>query len=505
MKRARHLLQSSVIVILLFGLGKITGLVRVRLISNTFGLDPVFDAFTAANQLPELFFTLIAGGSLAAAFIPVYSNYLNNKSARESAALANTILTMVLAVLGAIALLGIAFAPWLTRVVLVPDFLPDLQETTAVIMQIILIQTVIFGISGTFSSILNAHQHFALPALAPLALDVGYMVGLYFFVPRWGIYGLAWGTVVGAILHLAIQTPALWKYKIGYRPAWKVKMAGTREIIILMGPRLIALGAIQFADLFIIRLASGLPSGSTSAYFYGYALMQLPETLFGTAVALVVFPTLSELYNAGDMDGLRKTAVTALRTIWTLTIPAAAALVLLGEEAISFLLEGGAFTADSTRLVYTVLLAFSIRVVSEATLEIAARLFYAQHNTKTPMFTYIGWLFVNVAAAYLLVGRWGVVGLAAASAIAFTLLSAVLLFLNYRALGGFDWRSLAASGVRAVAATAVMSIVILLIRSQLSGMVFLAVGTAVGVVTYLLASYLFGGREIASLIRVARS
>jgi len=179
--------------------------------------------------------------------------------------------------------------------------------------------------------------------------------------------------------------------------------------------------------------------------------------------------------------------------------------VLLGEEAISFLFEGGAFTADSTRLVYTVLLALSIRVVSEATLEIAARLFYAQHNTKTPMSTYIGWLFVNVAAAYLLVGRWGVVGLAAASAIAFTLLSVVLLFLNYRALGGFDWRSLAASGVRAVAATAVMSIVIILIRSQLSGMVFLAVGTAVGVGTYLLASYLFGGREIASLIRVARS
>ncbi len=505
MKRARHLLQSSVIVIILFGLGKVTGIVRVKLISSAFGIDPVFDAFTAANQLPELFFTLIAGGSLAAAFIPVYSNYLTNKSARESAALANTILTMVLAVLGSIALIGIFFAPWLTRVILVPDFSPQLQGVTAVLMRIILIQTVIFGVSGTFSSILNAHQHFALPALAPLALDVGYLVGLYLFVPRWGIYGLAWGTVIGGILHLAIQTPALWKYKISYRPAWKIKMAGTSEIIHLMGPRLIALGAIQFADLFIIRLASGLPSGSTSAYFYGYAIMQLPETLFGTAVALVIFPTLSELFNAGDMDGLRKTAVSALQTIWTLTIPAAAALVLLGKEAISFLLEGGAFTADAARLVYTILFVFSIRVVSEATLEIAARLFYAQHNTKTPMYTYIGWLFVNAAAAYLLIGRWGIIGLAAASSIAFTLLSIVLLILNNRALGGFDWHALTITGGRAMAATAVMSIVILLINTQLSGLLFLGVGTTVGIFIYLAVITLLGGREIITLLRAARN
>ena len=187
MNRARHLLRSSIIVIFLFGLGKLTGLIRTRLVSITFGTGAEIDAFTAANQLPEVFFTVIAGGSLAAAFIPVYADYLAKKSARESLKLANTILTLVILILGSISALGIIFAPWLVSVVLVPNFPPQTQELTVAIMRVILIQTTLFGISGVLSSILNAHQHFALPALAPVMLDVGYMFGIIFLVPQMGI------------------------------------------------------------------------------------------------------------------------------------------------------------------------------------------------------------------------------------------------------------------------------------------------------------------------------
>ncbi|MCA9978077.1 MAG: oligosaccharide flippase family protein, partial [Anaerolineales bacterium] len=308
MQRARHLLQSSVLVIVFLGIGKLTGLIRARMVSITFGTGQAFDAFTAANQLPEVFFTLIAGGSLAAAFIPVYAAYLARNEAAKSARLANTILTLVIVLLSIVSALGALAAPWLARVVLVPDFAPEQQQLTAEIMRIILVQTTLFGISGVLSSILNAHQHFALPALAPIALDIGYFIGVTLFRP-WGIHGLAWGTVVGGVLHIAIQVPALLRYRYRYRPSFSFQMEGVREIIRLMGPRVVTLGVIQVADLFIIRLASGLQAGSTSGYFYGYALMQLPETLFGTAIALVVFPTLAELYNAGDVAGMKRTAV----------------------------------------------------------------------------------------------------------------------------------------------------------------------------------------------------
>ncbi len=505
MNRVRHLFTSTLLVMLFFGVSKVTGLIRTILVGDAFGTGQEFDAFTAANQLPELFYVLIAGGALAAAFIPVYSSYLTNERVREGLRLTQTVLTLVIFLLGLIAGLSALFAGQIAAV-LTPSFTLEQQQLTAELMRIIFIQTMIFGISGVLSSYLNANQHFALPALASVALDIGYVTGLYLFVPILGIHGLAWGTVVGGLLHITIQLPALVKYGFVYRPRLAWRMAGVQEIVRLMGPRIVTLGTIQFADLFIIRLASGLPEGSVSAYFYAFTLMQLPETLFGTAIALVVFPTMAEMYNAGDMAGLKRTAVTALGIIWLLTIPSAAAVVLLGQPAIAFLLQGGAFTEESTALVYSVLIFFSVRIISEATLEIVARLFYARHNTRTPMFVYLGWLVVQVGGAYLFVDALGVGGLALASTLAFTFLAAVLFVLNQRELGSLNEYGLWRSGGRAVLATAGMVVVILLIDQFISNIVlFLGMSIAVGGVTYFALSYLLGGQEIRQLIGLVRT
>lgn len=506
MQRARHLLRSSVIVIALFALGKVAGLFRARLVAQTFGTSAEFDAFTAANQLPEVFFVVIAGGSLAAAFIPIYSQYLNQESRRDSMRLANTVLTLVILILGGISILGAIFAPWLAQHVLVPDFSTAQQQLTAQIMRVILIQTTIFGIGGVLSSILNAHQHFILPALAPLALDIGYFIGLAAFVPSLGVVGLAWGTVAGGVLFVLIQVPALIRYGVRLRLQLDVKMRGISELVRLMGPRIVTLGVIQLADLVIIRLASGLPAGATSGYFYGYGLMQFPQTLFGTAIALVVFPTLAELYNARDINGLKRTASNTLSIIWTLTIPAAAATVLLGRPIIVFLFQGGAFDEQSTQLVYTILVVFSIRIVSESTLEIVARLFYARHNTLVPMLAYLGWFAVTATASVFLVNRFSVVGLALASTSGFTVLAIVLFELNRRDLHGLGGRPLQLSFVRACAGAAIMSAVILLLGRLIDNTyLFLFAGLLVGAAVYLGVTWLIGGREISTLWRILRS
>ena len=506
MQRARHLLRSSILVIAIFGLSKIVGLLRARFVAQAFGTTPAYDAFTAANQLPEVFFVVIAGGSLAAAFIPIYSQYLTQESRADSTRLANTVLTLVILLLGGISALGALFAPWLTQHVLVPDFSPQQQQLTAQIMRVILVQTTIFGIGGVLSSILNAHQHFILPALATLALDAGYFFGIFVLVPSMGIMGLAWGTVVGGVIFVLIQIPALIRYGVGYRPQLAIKMQGIHELVRLMGPRIVTLGMIQLADLVVIRFASGLPAGATSGYFYGYALMQFPQTLFGTAIALVVFPTLAELFNAGDIEGLKRTAGRTLSIIWTLTMPAAAATVLLGRPIITLLFQGGAFDEQATQLVYTILAVFSIRIVSESTLEIVARLFYARHNTFVPMLSYIGWFVVTAAASVLLVGRLGVTGLALASAISFTLLAIVLFELNRRDLNGLGGRELQLSFLRALIATIAMSITIWLIGRFVDGIfLLLALGVAVGGLSYITVSWALGGRELRELWYIARA
>lgn len=506
MKQTRHLLQSSLIVIFLFGFDKFVGLLRARLVSVAFGTGTAYDTFTAANQLPELFVTLIAGGALAAAFIPVYSAYLNNPKAGESGRLVNTILTLTLLVLGGVSAIGAIFAPWLTRVWLVPNFTPAQQQLTAEIMRIVLIQTTLFGFSGVLSAILYAHQHFILPALAPISLHLGYFVGLYLFVPSAGIHGLAWGTVVGGVIHILIQLPGLWRYRVTYRPGLDLRLTGVAEIVRLMGPRIVTVGAIQLADLFIIRLTSGLPSGSTSAYFYAYYLQQLPETLLGTAIALVVFPTLSELFNAGKIEEMKQTAMNALQIIWTLTIPAGAMIALFGRPAIALFFQEGAFTNQSTTLVYTVLLFFSLRVVSEATLEIVARLFYAQHNTKTPMIAALGWLIITISLSYALIDSLGIGGLALASTIGFTVQSLALLLLNQRKLGSLGEKALLTTFLRALLATTGMAGVVWLTGRVISApLIFLLVGVPAGGLTYLLLNLLLGGHELQTIQKLIKN
>jgi putative peptidoglycan lipid II flippase len=338
-----------------------------------------------------------------------------------------------------------------------------------------------------------------------MALHVGYFVGIFLLVPRLGIHGLAWGTVIGGIVHIVIQVPALIRYRFRYRPALGLSMPGVQEIVRLMGPRIVTLGTIQIADLFIIRLTSGLPSGSTSAYFYAYYLQQLPETLFGTAIGIVVFPTLAELFNARQIERLKRTAMNALKIVWMLTIPAGAGLILLGRPAISLVLERGAFDAASTNLVYSVLIFFSVRVVAEATLEIVARLFYAQHNTRVPMYASLVWLVVTVALLYLFVDDLGVGGLALATTVAFTVQSTLLFFLNRRVLGSLYERELLAALGRALVATAAMSIVVALVMAFLGESLFvLAAALGAGLLLYLAVSRLLGGPGIGDLLRWLR-
>lgn len=505
MNRAWRLIKSTLIVILFFGLSKATGFVRLILVGRTFGTGAEADAFIAANQLPEVFFVLLAGGALTAAFIPVYAQYLSSARARDSARLANTILTLVMLALGGVCILAALLAPLIVRHLLAPDFPPAQQALTAHLMRIILINTTLFGLSGVLSSILNAHQHFALPALAPIALDIGYLIGLFWLTPTLGIDGLAWGTVIGAVLHIAIQTPALWRFHFRYRPQLSLALPGVQEIIRLMGPRIVMLGAIQAADLFIVRLASRLPQGSVSGYFYAFGLMQLPETLFGTALALVIFPTLAELYNAGDVAGMKRAGITVLRLIWLLTIPSAAGVALLGRPLLGLIFQRGAFDVASTAVVYSALAFLSIRIISEASLEIVARLFYARHNTFTPMLAYLGWLALNIGGIYALVERMGVAGLALSSTVAFTVLALALYVMNRRELGDMgEGESLRGLG-RVALATLGMSLVIYALRWVTpNDLLYLPLAAGCGVLTFTGLYLALGGRELHSLYTLAR-
>ncbi len=506
MLRTRHLVQSSLFVILIFALNKLTGFGKLVLMTSVFGTGPEADAYAAAMQLPELFLAMLAGGAVAAALIPVYSAVLTRADPAAARQMASTVVTLTLGVVGAVCLVAAWFAPWLVRVLLVPEFSPAQQILTADLMRIVLFSSVLIAVGSIFTSLLHAHQHFLAPAWGTVAIDLGQIVGLLWFVPVWGVYGAAWGSVLGAALLVIVHLPALSRYHIRPWPQLVVHLHGLGALFRLIWPCVVTLGAFQAVDLIFIRLASHLPDGSISAYFYAMlAMVAMPKSLFGTAIAHVIFPTLVEEYNGGNLRQIRSTLSGGIQAVWVLIIPSAVGLLALGLPAVTFLFQRGAFSESSTQLVYWLMVILAVRLVSDASQDILSLIFYAHHNTHTPMWATLGWMGLHVGLSLWFVGPWGIRGLALAASLSSLALTFALFLLSRRMIGPLDEDALGSTLLRLSIASLGMVVTIFLIRQlALDTLLFLIVATASGGVIFVLLYGWLGGRELRNVWRYLR-
>src|SRR5690606_27083162 len=344
---------------------------------------------------------------------------------RTASYVINTVF-MVTLVVSAIAFIT---APWLIANVVAPGFDLASQEQTVTMMRILLVSTLIFSVSGIWMGILQSHNLFLLPALAPIMFDVGILFGVLVLIPRMGVHGIAVGAVIGAAMHLGIQIPGMFKVRLRWTPRLGWNDPELRRIIRLMSPRIAALGVVSLLTILTTNILSRLGTGAASAFDWGWRLMQIPETLIGTAMGIVIFPTLSALSSLGDVSGKRDAMSGAVRFILISTIPSAIGLILIGRPMIS-LLERGAFDASASDLVYSTLQFFALGIVVHSVLEVIARSFYADKDTFTPLVAAIGGFLVNLVVAVvasnvltverhaifnLLAGTFGVLGLKATS------------------------------------------------------------------------------------------
>ena len=304
-QHVRHLARSTFIVMLAFLAAKVISLFQTLIIAQAFGVGRDLDAYVAANRIPELIVILISGGALTHAFIPVFSGFLAkgdlDSAWKLSSHLINSIFTLALL----LSALVFALAPWLVDHVVAPGFDMPTARSTVELMRILLLSTIIFAVSGIFSGILNSHQHFLLPALAPIMFDIGILIGVIFLLPRIGINGIAIGAVLGAGLHFSIQVPGLFRYKMRWRLELGLRNPQLWLVIRLMLPRIGGLGVFSLNFLVMNNIASRLGAGSVSALDWGWRLMQIPQTLIGTAMGIVIFPTLAALSELDDLSGKR--------------------------------------------------------------------------------------------------------------------------------------------------------------------------------------------------------
>lgn len=503
--RQRHLACNTFLVMASFALAAIAGLGRNIVIANLFGISANLDAYYAAFKVPDLLFTIVAGGALATAFIPVFANFFVEDDIVGAWRLASAITNLVVIVVGVLGLLAGIFAPCLVRTLVAPGFDPAQQAETVALMRLVLFSTLIFSISSVQTSVLHGFKHFLLPALAPVVYPLGVMAGGLCLAPQLGIRGLAAGAALGAAFHLAVKVPALLHYGFRWWPVLDLKAHAVRRVFILMGPRVLDLGVFHITMLATTNLASRLGAGSVSALEWGWDAMQLPETIIGTAFGLVTFPTLAELAARGDRSGMRSTLGETIRAVLALTIPATLGLILLGRPLLQLLYQRGAFDAAATDAVFAALRFYAIGLVGHACLELAARTFFAQKDTITPLLIATGSAALNIGLGIVLMSPLGHGGLALANSLAVSAEVLVLLLILRHRLGGLEGRETLKELGRVLVAAVFMGAVISGVlalgrRAEANAFWTAAVGGAVGAVIYVAASRLLGVRELYTMM-----
>ncbi len=472
---SRQIARSTVVVMLAFATAKAVSLVQTFIIARTFGVGSEWDSFVTANRIPELIYTLIAGGALAYAFIPIFGGFLargeNDRAWHTSSHVINTVFGATLAA----SILAFIGAPWFVAHLVGSGFTPEIQEQTVQLMRILLVGTLIFSVSGIVMGILQSFNHFLLPALAPIMYDLGILFGVVFLIQPFGVYGIALGAVLGAAMHLLIQVPGLIRFRARWYPELGWRDPTLWRVIRLMLPRIVGLGVFSFNFIVMNNIASQLGPGSVSAMDWGWRLMQIPETLIGTAMGTVIFPALAALSELNDVEGKRTAMSGALRFILIATIPSAIGLVLVGRPLIS-LLEGGAFDASASALVYSTLQFFLLGLIVHSMLEIVARSFYADKDTVTPLWAALGGATINLVLAYLLSGvltinpnstvdQGNVAGLALANSLGVAFEVIILLILLRRRWHGIHESELARTLMKTLAASLAMGLAVVLIHA----------------------------------------
>ena len=498
----RQIARAAGTVMLAILFGQLAGLARGILVANTFGASLELDAFFAANRVSETLFLLVAGGALGSAFIPTFTGLLakdeTDSAWRLASALANTV-TLTLSLLAALIAL---FAPQVVRFALAPGLStdPQLFSLTVSLLRIQLISTVLFGVGGLIVGILNAHQVFLIPALTPAMYQIGIIFGALFLAPAMGIYGLAWGVVIGAVLYLLVQLPPLLKLISSLQSPISIYQLritndpNVRQVLFLMIPRLLGVAVVQLNFWVNTNLASRMEEGSVASLTYGFSLMIMAQAAIAQSVAIAAMPTFSAQHALGKTDEMRASLVASLRGILLMAVPASVGLILLREPLISFLYQRGEFDSRDVQLVAWALLWFAAGLVGHSIMEVLTRAFYAQQDTKTPVIIGTIAMGLNVVFSILFsqyfarIGWFPLGGLALANSLATALEATALFIFMRRRLNGIEGKSIFDSAWRVALSALGMGIGLLAWTQLTAGWTRWLValgGVAVGGIVYL--------------------
>ena len=416
--------EATIILMASFFVSALLGAVRQVLFNAQFGAGVQANAYYAAFRLPDTLFSLIAGGALSSAMVPVLLSATREEGETAGWRLTNLVLTALLAAFVVVVLLGELVAPAFVTHLLAPGFDPATSRLTVALTRIMLIQPVILAAGSVATAVLNSRSQFVLTALSVASHNVALILGIAASRahPALGIYGPTLGVVGGAVLQVLILLPGLLGRAFRYRPAWDLRDRRLREVIRLLIPNGLAVGVTYIGYIVDTAFASAAPErAALPAIHNAWLLVGLPIALLGQAVGQAAFPRLAAHAAALEWGPLRRTLGQSLAAVLVLAVPALLVLIYLGHPVIRILFVHGQFHAAAGTLTYAVLTPYAIALPAYVATEVLTRGLIALRDTRTPLATNTVQLFGRTAIMALLIGRVGVVAIP----IAFAVMAAV--------------------------------------------------------------------------------
>ncbi len=441
---------------------KFLGLIRDRLLVHTFTPDQTA-IFLAAFRLPDLIFQLMIVGAVSVAFIPIFTDYLHHKNEEQAFDFASDVLNTVLLFFTIFSLLAIIFAFPLTGLI-VPGFSASQRDLTAGLTRVIFLGQVLLVIGAFFASIGQAYQRFIVPALAAMFYNVGIILGILLLSPSVGIYGPAFGVIIGALLHVAIQLPLISALNFRHKFRLNFFSEGIKEVWGMMSIRTIGVAVEQINETVGVVLASLISASSVTYLTFAQHLQTVPIGLFGATLAQAALPVLATERAKGETESFKATLLTTMHQIMFLSLPATAMLIVLRRPAVRLVFGASQFDWTSTELTGKTVAFLAIGLAAQSVAMLLVRGFYALKDTRTPLIVSLISVSLNIILSLLFV-RWlqlGVWSLGLSYAIASNLsLLLLLAFLNQK-VGGFSWRELFAPEAKMGFAAAVSALALYL-------------------------------------------
>jgi len=457
---------------------RLLGLVRDRLLAGSFGAGEELDIYFAAFRIPDFVYGILIMGGIAAVFLPVFSEHFkkDEKAAWQFVSnLLNSFLLLLIAICGLLAVL----TPWIVDLI-APGFSEANKEITVSLTRLMFLSPILFGLSSIFSGVLHYFNRFLVYSLAPILYNLGIIFGILFLVPIFGLHGLAYGVILGALLHWLLQVPAALSSGFSYSFKLNFLSPGLLKVFRLMLPRTVGSAAYHINLIVITAIASTLTVGSIAVFNFSNNLQYFPIGLIGVSFAMASFPALSREWVMGAKDKFLETFSSTFSQILFLVVPVSLLMFLLRSQIVRLILGRGEFGWLETRLTAACLGIFCFGIVAACFIPFLARVFYSFQDTKTPVAIGLVAMVLNIIFSFSLVWLLGfsnsfqeglvsllkleginniqVVGLPLALSLAAVFQFLLLLVFLRRKVEGLKFQTVSRSFRKTVLATALMGV-----------------------------------------------